>query len=361
MKETHSSVRTVWKGGWMALWLSLFILASAASAEAIAEPALFWESEAVGGFVQKKDDHYIPLFSPTSDTVMGAHTRSGWYVPDGIFGVGFERHMVSSIFLNQKAGALCYDLYKNKQLSGTYEDLSAQFLSYSRQDILMDVNWQEGAWALGGGVQFIEASQLVYFALQDGTASRVEGNELPLDVQGRYALWKGYANDRGHGLGYHFTLQYQPSQQFVLKLSGYDLGGWLMWRNIDEYHGTVNLDLVREEHGVDYVYAPLEGIYVPDGFLRVPLTPTWRGELAYNLSSAVQIHPWLQYRAGWELGVQGAFHRADWPVISLGVAHSQQKWNCQVGVKWSWLALEGGINLPGPVTDYRLGVRVGEF
>lgn len=350
-----NTLRRIW------LWVGIVLFVFVTPVHAREEVRMFWESRGESGFLQKEETTYIPLYSPTSDSLLGSQTRWGWYVSDGIFGLGLEQYQISATYLNQAAGELTYDLYTHKRLTKSYTDLAGRITSYHRRDMLLDLRLAHGSWNFTGGFQFMTGSQLFCFDLRNGTASQQAGNEIPYDVRGRYALWKGYANDLGHGIGCHLSLEYRPSDRLALRWSGRDLGGWILWRNIDEYHGTVDLNLIREENGVRYVHAPLEGTYLSDGFLRIPLIPIWRGEIEYRLSSDITLSSWVENSAGWDAGIYGTLTRKHGPALSLGVAHLSGKWLGQVAVAWSGVAIEFAANVPGPMTHYRLGVQLDGF
>lgn len=303
------------------LCIFLICLLSATTVQA-SEVWYEWKTDLSSQFVSRYNKQFFVNKEPTNTGKFISESNIRYFVKDGWLGLGYENEKWCDILYNQHAAKFIYQLLNQKGIAEQIDSIDCLYTTYTRENFLIDLMIPFNNWEFQGGYHLIQGSNIFQFMVYDGIARNSQTATLGYEFRSYSKIWQGYQGDPAEGSGYHFSIRYHPTDTVTITLSGDDLASQIIWRNVDEYHGIVDLDFVKTTlDGGEYIKTPLRGDYYNrDSILITPLAPKWRGEVWYQPED-YQIESWAQYQKMWELGLKGSLQVYGQVDCTLGIMY----------------------------------------
>lgn len=304
-----------------------------------------WKTDVSAQSITKYKDQFLATKESTETGNFFGGSNMRYFVKDGWLGVGYEREKRYDFNYNKHAAQFIYQALNQKELTDQIDSIDGLYTTYTREKFIIDLVIPANNWELQAGYHLIQGSDIFQFMVYDGMARSSETTTLGYEFRSYSKIWQGYRGDPAEGSGYHMSIRYHPIDTVTVTLSGDDLASQIIWRNVDEYHGIVDLDFVKTTlGGSEYIKTPLRGDYYNlDSILITPIAPTWRGEVCYQPEN-YQMEGWVQYQKIWEVGLKGSLQVYNQFGCTLGIMYRNSTFVYFLGASNANIQIDLAVN-----------------
>ncbi len=325
-----------------------------------------WETKINGEFLTKtSENHYVPIdISARSGDIYKVKSKN-ILGRDGFLGLGYQKQEINNFIYNEDAAEVLYYALKNEKLPKQYYLINVNYTTYTRENLIIDINLPYKKWNINTGCHIIKGSNLFNTDIHDGIARNSKDSLIGYDFRSYQTIFESYKENIGYGFGYYFSLKYHLNDSLSFSFSGKDLAGSIIWNEgIDEYRGIIDLDIEKSNNeGITYVESPFRGSYFNENSsFNLRLSPIWRSEIEYK-SERYKLNNWIQHRNSWELGIKGSIALNQLPDLSLGLLYQNKSLTYLLGVTTPYISAElamDSIN-KSKATNFMLNIQTHLF
>ncbi|MCK4260056.1 MAG: hypothetical protein KAX49_13845 [Halanaerobiales bacterium] len=308
---------------------------------------------------------YIPIAFPSEPGTIYTVASKKILFNDEFLHTGYQKQNIHQFNYNQNAAEVLYYILKEETLPKQYSSINANYITYTREDLIIDINFPYKKWNIKTGCRLIKGSNLFSTDIHDGIARNSKNSLFSYDFNSYQTIWESYKQDIGYGFGYYFSMNYQFTDTLSFSLSGDDLASKIVWsEGIDEYRGIIDLDIVKSDNnGITYVESPFRGSYFNENSsFNLRLSPLWRGEIQYK-SERYQLKNWIQYHNSWKLGIKASIALNQLPDLSLGVLYQANSLTYLLGFTTPYIKAELAMDSfkKGKTTNFMLNIQTHLF